>query len=261
MSAEKYKPTGSELSKAVKSAHAANLQDLALHRLLWCLNAGGRRRYRVVERPDEAERTEPRPDYVCEDALGSAYVTVEVCRFRGLKEEDRNLAVLKQLEIDVNDRLMGRLSGRYDVGIYYPLEAYYDLRGRRWRSLVDSICARVLEAKDRETDLFPYIVKRSDSGQLWVRIMRLLNDEYEVVSEGEILDVLNAILSHAELKLSVYCRGVGIALCENMVRRVPWLPGDAVYFSSQIKWDKWPSVQRCYVVGDSLCSARVHRLL
>ena len=248
-----------DLARASKSALSTNLQDLALYRLLWCLNAGGRRKYKVIHRPDESNRTEPRPDYVCEELLTSARVTIEVCRLQW-KNQDQHRATLLQLEIDVNMKLKD-LSGAYDVWVYYPVEDYCDGHGSKWRTLVDQICRMVMEAeRDPEySEYVGYIVKRSNL-EPGVHLLPRINEEDELVSEFEILDSIKLGLLHANKKLSMYCSGTGIALFDNMVFRIPWLPGDAEYFADEIKRDDWPSVQRCYMVGDSISTERVHRL-
>lgn len=53
-------------------------EKFPLERLMWYLNAGGRRRWVVVEKPDEVLRNEKSPDYVLQEERTNAMLTVEI---------------------------------------------------------------------------------------------------------------------------------------------------------------------------------------
>ena len=53
-------------------------EERVLCRLLWCLNAGGRRRWVIKGRPDKINRSTPIPDYVCEEQKTKAQLSIEI---------------------------------------------------------------------------------------------------------------------------------------------------------------------------------------
>jgi hypothetical protein len=52
----------------------------AVERLIWYLNAGGKRDWRVAEKPDDMNDEEPTPDFLLEEVQHGDLLTVEAKR-------------------------------------------------------------------------------------------------------------------------------------------------------------------------------------
>jgi hypothetical protein len=53
-------------------------EERVLRRLLWCLNAGGRRRWVIKGHPDKINSSTPSPDYVCEEQKTKVQLSIEI---------------------------------------------------------------------------------------------------------------------------------------------------------------------------------------
>lgn len=90
-----------------------------LSRLFWYLNAGGRRSWQIINRPDELNRVTPSADFFIKEEKTGKEATVEVTSASSVKEgekysKERQLLTLAALEITTRiTKAIGEVRGMY----------------------------------------------------------------------------------------------------------------------------------------------------
>lgn len=219
--------------------------------LIWYLNSGGRRAWTIVERPDEAERNQPRPDYVCVDGRGR-YVTIEVTYIDAPPNHKAVEALADKLGYEVARRVAGQLNGTYVLRATSPP----NLRHKPLSRAADEIARAIisLQAKMDVEQLTPLsfgmsLFKiRADGSELFPSVV-LSGDIPSVnkVNSGQIADAFEAAVQEAGVKLKSYSRGDRLVLLVHDIYldRVDYDEVLALHPNMKIE-----SVQKCYALMD-----------
>jgi hypothetical protein len=95
-------------------------EERVLRRVLWCLNAGGRRRWTIKGRPDKINRNTPSPDYVCEEQKTKARLSIEITSASPIPEgrkfeveKDRLVHASNLLTSAIKEKIKTRINGIY----------------------------------------------------------------------------------------------------------------------------------------------------
>ena len=230
-------------TRAFDKAYPEVDQDYALRKLLWCLNAGGRREYAVTERPDRAHRRELRPDYVCGDRVTGTEITIEVTRIfldcDAPEEENLRMDILSEVALLVESHLQGT----YHV----VTPEYLPMRGIGKQEAIATLVEAILRSKGDLTPTFlPYgcvLDKTSDHGSALVFGATL---EEKLTSDWEIETKLDRALEHGNGKLDAYCRGVGIVLVDCFFFLDPLNVWEG---RIQVAAQRFPSVERLFILN------------
>jgi hypothetical protein len=188
-------------------------QGYALGRLIWYLDSGGRRSYVVVERPDEAERNLPRPDYVCRDMHTGTCVTVEVTKIFHNPQVGKIEEFRKDLCYEIAKRVDGQLPGTFILCLPARLLINQNERAR----IIDSTAAQVTEIapslevfESRPLGHHFSLCKMSDDGTalLGPAVNDSENDPALMMDWSQVVEAIEKPLAEAHRKLSAYAQGM-----------------------------------------------------
>jgi hypothetical protein len=188
-------------------------QDEALRHLIWYLNSGGRRSWIIVERPDEEERNQPRPDYICRDERKGGYITIEVTRISVPPMSREVEAFGYKLGYEVAKRVAGKLDGTYSLVASHPL----DVRGIPLSEVAQKIVAEILSPVQRLTTVqynksLPFglkLLKIREEGSELLPLIIMTGDSSDtnLVNYEQITEAIRAAVAEASVKLRNYSKG------------------------------------------------------
>jgi len=220
--------------RKLDSDYPRAVQGHALHRLLWYLNSGGKRSFQIVSRPDEKERSLPRPDYVCWDMASGSYVTVEVTRIIHhpdmLKVEAHKEHVWKLIAKHVGNSLRGQFA------LIAPVRL--ETRGTDLNKVARQITQAIIETSPNmsvgqkmELPLELTLMKLKDEGSmLWPPVTHEDDEESDdpinLMTPAQIVRAIMTPLEEANSKLCAYSQGTRVLLLDSEF----WFPAQRPNF-------------------------------
>jgi hypothetical protein len=226
-------------------------QEQDLNRLLKRLNAGGKRNWIVIARPDKRERNKKSPDYICEEVKTKKRITIEVTRAFANPTGAKNVRGRKKLlltAVQISEKMQKQL--RYPgKGIYVAVDEL--CKDPRDDKGIDGVAAKFVEEYGNgKLESFKKIV---GAGFLLVHPSCEIEDlwDQEDLGNYETLEgQIKLALIEANNKLT-NCDGEGIVL----LTIYPLIDREEIEILRSIERLAFPNIKRFY----ALC-ATFHQL-
>ena len=244
-----------EALKTIDRAHPYTLQDHALNRLLWYLNSGGKRSYHVEERPDQDERREPRPDYVCRDTITGGYITMEITRILHHRNELKVETHKIRLWHLIAKRLGNTLGGQFTLETPIQLNT----RGVDLNQLAGEIAGDIIQMSKAMSAGSKVtlskglrLVKLKNEGSLLLPPVTLeeedesVQDPIMLMNFDQIVRAIEQPLEEANRKLCTYSKGTRMLLLD-----AQFYPDTIDSFEAirEIEKEHFPCIDRLYVLN------------
>lgn len=122
-------------------------EEIPNARLIWCLNAGGRRNYLVQSRPDQSDSSAPQPDFLLRDEVTGQEIALEVTRLFWPDEVNDRTLVRRKIARGLGcalSALQRRVVGSDLSAVYRVLVEDFRMGAVRWQDGVITMAKRIV---------------------------------------------------------------------------------------------------------------------
>lgn len=219
-------------------------QEQDLNRLLKRLNAGRKRNWIVIARPDKWERNKKSPDYICEEVKTKKRITIEVTRAFANPTGAKNVMGRRKLTLtalQISEKVQKRQ--RYlPKGIYAAVDEL--CKDPRDDKGIDGVAAKFVEEyRNGKLESFKKVVKYAGLLIYPSHEIEDLWDQEDLGNYETLEEQIKRALTEANNKLTA-CDGEGIVL----LTIHPLIDIEEFEILSSIKRSDFPNIKHRYAL-------------